>query len=227
MAEIAREILTVTLEEEMRQSYLDYAMSVIVGRALPDVRDGLKPVHRRVLFAMRELGNDWNKAYKKSARVVGDVIGKYHPHGDSAVYETIVRMAQPFSMRYLLVDGQGNFGSVDGDAPAAMRYTEVRMSRIASELLADIDKETVDFVPNYDESEHEPSVLPARIPNLLVNGQTGIAVGMATNIPPHNLTEIINACLALLDDPALPLAGLMQHVPGPVFPTGGIINGAQ
>jgi DNA gyrase subunit A len=227
MAEIAREILTVTLEEEMRQSYLDYAMSVIVGRALPDVRDGLKPVHRRVLFAMRELGNDWNKAYKKSARVVGDVIGKYHPHGDSAVYETIVRMAQPFSMRYLLVDGQGNFGSVDGDAPAAMRYTEVRMSRIASELLADIDKETVDFVPNYDESEHEPSVLPARIPNLLVNGQTGIAVGMATNIPPHNLVEIINACLALLDDPSLPLVGLMQHVPGPDFPTGGIINGAQ
>ncbi len=227
MAEIAREILTVTLEEEMRQSYLDYAMSVIVGRALPDVRDGLKPVHRRVLYAMRELGNDWNKAYKKSARVVGDVIGKYHPHGDTAVYDTIVRMAQPFSMRYLLVDGQGNFGSVDGDAPAAMRYTEVRMSRIAGELLADIDKETVDFTPNYDESENEPSVLPARIPNLLVNGQTGIAVGMATNIPPHNLTEIINACLALLDDPSLPLAALMQHVPGPDFPTGGIINGAQ
>ncbi len=227
MAEIAREILTVTLEEEMRQSYLDYAMSVIVGRALPDVRDGLKPVHRRVLYAMRELGNDWNKAYKKSARVVGDVIGKYHPHGDTAVYDTIVRMAQPFSMRYLLVDGQGNFGSVDGDAPAAMRYTEVRMSRIAGELLADIDKETVDFVPNYDESEQEPSVLPARIPNLLVNGQTGIAVGMATNIPPHNLTEIINACLALLDDPSLPLLALMQHVPGPDFPTGGIINGAQ
>jgi DNA gyrase subunit A len=227
MAEIAREILTVTLEEEMRQSYLDYAMSVIVGRALPDVRDGLKPVHRRVLYAMRELGNDWNKAYKKSARVVGDVIGKYHPHGDTAVYDTIVRMAQPFSMRYLLVDGQGNFGSVDGDAPAAMRYTEVRMSRISGELLADIDKETVDFVPNYDESESEPSVLPARIPNLLVNGQTGIAVGMATNIPPHNLTEIVNACLALLDDPSLPLAALMQHVPGPDFPTGGIINGAQ
>ena len=227
MAEIAREILTVSLEEEMRQSYLDYAMSVIVGRALPDVRDGLKPVHRRVLFAMRELGNDWNKSYKKSARVVGDVIGKYHPHGDTAVYDTIVRMAQPFSMRYLLVDGQGNFGSVDGDAPAAMRYTEVRMSRIASEMLADIDKQTVDFTPNYDESESEPSVLPARIPNLLVNGQTGIAVGMATNIPPHNLTEIVNACLALLDDPALPLAALMQHVPGPDFPTGGIINGAQ
>ena len=227
MAEIAREILTVSLEDEMRQSYLDYAMSVIVGRALPDVRDGLKPVHRRVLHAMRELGNDWNKSYKKSARVVGDVIGKYHPHGDTAVYDTIVRMAQPFSMRYLLVDGQGNFGSVDGDAPAAMRYTEVRMSRIAGELLADIDKETVDFTPNYDESETEPSVLPARVPNLLVNGQTGIAVGMATNIPPHNLTEIINACLALLDDPSLSLAALMQHVPGPDFPTGGIINGAQ
>jgi DNA gyrase subunit A len=227
MAEIAREILLVSLEEEMRQSYLDYAMSVIVGRALPDVRDGLKPVHRRVLYAMRELGNDWNKAYKKSARVVGDVIGKYHPHGDTAVYDTIVRMAQPFSMRYLLVDGQGNFGSVDGDLPAAMRYTEVRMSRIAHELLADIDKETVDFAPNYDESEFEPRVLPTRIPNLLVNGQTGIAVGMATNIPPHNLTETVNACLALLDDPSLPLAALMQHMPGPDFPTGGIINGAQ
>jgi DNA gyrase subunit A len=227
MSEIAREVLSVNLEDEMRQSYLDYAMSVIVGRALPDVRDGLKPVHRRVLYAMRELGNDWNKSYKKSARVVGDVIGKYHPHGDTAVYDTIVRMAQPFSMRYLLVDGQGNFGSVDGDAPAAMRYTEVRMSRLAHELLADIDRETVDFVPNYDESESEPSVLPTRIPNLLVNGQTGIAVGMATNIPPHNLTEIINACLALLEDPALPLAALMQHVPGPDFPTGGIINGAQ
>ncbi len=227
MSEIAREILPVSLEDEMRQSYLDYAMSVIVGRALPDVRDGLKPVHRRVLFAMRELGNDWNKPYKKSARVVGDVIGKYHPHGDTAVYDTIVRMAQPFSMRYLLVDGQGNFGSVDGDMPAAMRYTEVRMSRLAHELLADIDKETVDFTPNYDESELEPSVLPTRIPHLLVNGQTGIAVGMATNIPPHNLTEIVNACLALLDDPALPLAALMQHVPGPDFPTGGIINGAQ
>ncbi|HXY96145.1 MAG TPA: DNA gyrase subunit A [Steroidobacteraceae bacterium] len=226
MAEIAREVLPVSLEEEMRQSYLDYAMSVIVGRALPDVRDGLKPVHRRVLHAMRELGNDYNKPYKKSARVVGDVIGKYHPHGDTAVYDTIVRLAQPFSMRYLLVDGQGNFGSVDGDLPAAMRYTEVRMARIAHELLADIEKETVDFVPNYDESESEPSVLPTRIPNLLVNGQTGIAVGMATNIPPHNLTETINACLALLDDPALPLASIMQHVPGPDFPTGGIINGA-
>jgi DNA gyrase subunit A len=211
----------------MRQSYLDYAMSVIVGRALPDIRDGLKPVHRRVLHAMRELGNDYNRAYKKSARVVGDVIGKYHPHGDVAVYDTIVRMAQSFSMRYLLVDGQGNFGSVDGDPPAAMRYTEVRMSRFAHELMADIDKETVDFVPNYDESEHEPAVLPTRVPNLLVNGASGIAVGMATNIPPHNLTEIANACIAMIDDPAISLAGLMQHVPGPDFPTAGIINGAQ
>ena len=227
MAEIAREILLVNLEDEMRQSYLDYAMSVIVGRALPDVRDGLKPVHRRVLYAMRELGNEWNKSYKKSARVVGDVIGKYHPHGDTAVYDTIVRMAQPFSMRYLLVDGQGNFGSVDGDNAAAMRYTEVRMARIGHELLADIDKETVDFVPNYDESEHEPAVLPTRVPNLLLNGSSGIAVGMATNIPPHNLTEIVNACLAVLDDPAISLAGLMQIVPGPDFPTAGIINGAQ
>jgi len=227
MSEIAREILPVNLEDEMRQSYLDYAMSVIVGRALPDVRDGLKPVHRRVLYAMRELGNDYNKPYKKSARVVGDVIGKYHPHGDTAVYDTIVRMAQPFSMRYLLVDGQGNFGSVDGDLPAAMRYTEVRMSRIAHELLADIDKDTVDFTPNYDESETEPAVLPARVPNLLINGQAGIAVGMATNIPPHNLCEVIDACVALLADPSLPLAALMQHIPGPDFPTAGIINGAQ
>ena len=225
--EIAREILPVNLEDEMRKSYLDYAMSVIVGRALPDVRDGLKPVHRRVLHAMRELGNDYNKPYKKSARVVGDVIGKYHPHGDTAVYDTIVRMAQQFSMRYVLVDGQGNFGSIDGDAPAAMRYTEVRMSRLAHELLADIDKETVDFVANYDETETEPSVMPTRVPNLLVNGSSGIAVGMATNIPPHNLTEIIDACLALLDDPAITLAGLMQIVPGPDFPTAGIINGAQ
>src|SRR5688500_11157216 len=223
---VGKEILSVNLEDEMRQSYLDYAMSVIVGRALPDVRDGLKPVHRRILHAMRELGNDWNKAYKKSARVVGDVIGKYHPHGDNAVYDALVRMAQPFSMRYLLVDGQGNFGSVDGDAPAAMRYTEVRMSRIASELLADIDKETVDFVANYDGSETEPSVMPARFPNLLVNGSAGIAVGMATNIPPHNLTEIINACLAVLDAGEVTLATLMQHVPGPDFPTAGIINGA-
>jgi len=227
MAEIAREILHVNLEDEMKRSYLDYAMSVIVGRALPDVRDGLKPVHRRVLHAMRELGNDWNKSYKKSARVVGDVIGKYHPHGDTAVYDTIVRMAQPFSMRYLLVDGQGNFGSVDGDAPAAMRYTEVRMSRLAAELLADIDKETVDFVPNYDESESEPSVLPTRVPNLLVNGSSGIAVGMATNIPPHNLTEVINACVALIDNPAITIPELMEHVPGPDFPTAGIINGAR
>ncbi|HUG73037.1 MAG TPA: DNA gyrase subunit A [Steroidobacteraceae bacterium] len=226
MSEIAREILPVYLEDEMRQSYLDYAMSVIVGRALPDVRDGLKPVHRRVLFAMRELGNEWNKPYKKSARVVGDVIGKYHPHGDSAVYDAIVRMAQPFSLRYMLADGQGNFGSVDGDMPAAMRYTEVRMSRIAHELLADIDKETVDFVANYDESEHEPAVLPARIPNLLINGSSGIAVGMATNIPPHNLTEVINALLAVIEDPAVPLVQLMQHLPGPDFPTAGIINGA-
>src|SRR6187200_1852472 len=192
MSELAKEIISVSIEGEMRRSYLDYAMSVIIGRALPDVRDGLKPVHRRVLWALHELGNAYNKAYKKSARVVGDVIGKYHPHGDTAVYDTIVRMAQPFSMRYLLVDGQGNFGSVDGDAPAAMRYTEVRMSRLAGELLADIDKETVDFVPNYDESETEPSVLPARVPNLLINGSSGIAVGMATNIPPHNLTEVVN-----------------------------------
>ncbi|HSC47533.1 MAG TPA: DNA gyrase subunit A, partial [Gammaproteobacteria bacterium] len=203
MAEFARELALVNLEEEMKQSYLDYAMSVIVGRALPDVRDGLKPVHRRVLYAMKELGNDYNKAYKKSARVVGDVIGKYHPHGDVAVYDTIVRMAQPFSMRYVLVDGQGNFGSVDGDAPAAMRYTEVRMAKIAHEMLADIDKETVDFIPNYDESETEPSVLPAKLPNLLVNGSSGIAVGMATNIPPHNLKETIGACVALIDDPSL------------------------
>jgi len=226
MAESAHEILQVNLEDEMRQSYLDYAMSVIVGRALPDVRDGLKPVHRRVLYAMRELGNDWNKPYKKSARVVGDVIGKYHPHGDAAVYDTMVRMAQRFSMRYRLIDGQGNFGSVDGDAPAAMRYTEVRMSRLAHELLADIDKETVDFVTNYDETEQEPTVLPTKVPNLLVNGSSGIAVGMATNVPPHNLTEVINAAVALLDDPALDVPALMEHLPGPDFPTAGIINGA-
>jgi DNA gyrase subunit A len=226
MAEVAREILQVNLEDEMKQSYLDYAMSVIVGRALPDVRDGLKPVHRRVLYAMRELGNDYNKAYKKSARVVGDVIGKYHPHGDAAVYDTIVRLAQPFSMRYMLVDGQGNFGSVDGDAPAAMRYTEIRMARIASELLADIDKNTVDFAPNYAESEHEPRVLPTRVPNLLINGSSGIAVGMATNIPPHNLGEVIDACIALIDEPSLSIRDLMTHVPGPDFPTAGVINGA-
>ena len=227
MVEVARELLSVSLEEEMQQSYLDYAMSVIVGRALPDVRDGLKPVHRRVLHAMRELGNDYNKPYKKSARVVGDVIGKYHPHGDSAVYDTIVRMAQPFSMRYLLVDGQGNFGSVDGDAPAAMRYTEVRMSRIAHEILTDLDKETVDFVENYDGSESEPSVMPTRVPNLLVNGSSGIAVGMATNIPPHNLNEIVDATLALIEDPSIDIPELMNYVPGPDFPTSGIINGAQ
>ncbi|MES1932286.1 DNA gyrase subunit A [Salinisphaera shabanensis T35B1] len=227
MADVAKEILSINLEDEMRQSYLDYAMSVIVGRALPDVRDGLKPVHRRVLYAMRELGNDWNKPYKKSARVVGDVIGKYHPHGDSAVYDTIVRMAQDFSMRYVLVDGQGNFGSIDGDAPAAMRYTEVRMARLAHEILADIEKDTVDFIPNYDESESEPAVLPTRLPNLLVNGGTGIAVGMATNIPPHNLTEVVNAVLAVMDDPQISIAGLMEHVPGPDFPTAAMINGAD
>ena len=226
-SEFARSLSHVNIEDEMRQSYMDYAMSVIVGRALPDVRDGLKPVHRRVLFAMKEMGNDYNKAYKKSARVVGDVIGKYHPHGDTAVYDTIVRMAQPFSLRYVLVDGQGNFGSVDGDAPAAMRYTEVRMSRIAHEILEDIDKETVDFVPNYDGSEHEPVVLPTRIPNLLVNGSSGIAVGMATNIPPHNLSEVIAACLALINNPDCTIAELMQHIPGPDFPTAAIINGSS
>jgi DNA gyrase subunit A len=226
MTEFAKEILPINLEDEMQQSYLDYAMSVIVGRALPDVRDGLKPVHRRVLYAMNELGNDWNKPYKKSARIVGDVIGKYHPHGDTAVYDTIVRMAQPFSMRYMLVDGQGNFGSVDGDSPAAMRYTEIRMAKIAHAMLEDIDKETVVFIPNYDDSEHEPSVLPTRIPNLLVNGSAGIAVGMATNIPPHNLTETINACIAMIDNPDIDLKGLIEHLPGPDFPTAGIINGA-
>ncbi len=225
MSEFASEILPINIEEEMRQSYLDYAMSVIVGRALPDVRDGLKPVHRRVLYAMRELGNDWNKPYKKSARIVGDVIGKYHPHGDTAVYDTIVRMAQPFSLRYMLVDGQGNFGSVDGDNAAAMRYTEARMAKIAHELMADLDKETVDFIPNYDESEHEPDVFPTRLPNLLINGSAGIAVGMATNIPPHNLSEIINGCLAMVDNPAIDVEGLMVHIPGPDFPTAAIING--
>jgi len=227
MTDFAKEVIPVNLEDEMQQSYLDYAMSVIVGRALPDVRDGLKPVHRRVLYAMSVLGNDWNKPYKKSARVVGDVIGKYHPHGDTAVYDTIVRMAQPFSMRYMLVDGQGNFGSVDGDAPAAMRYTEVRMAKIAHSMLDDLDKETVDFIANYDESESEPSVLPARIPNLLVNGSAGIAVGMATNIPPHNLTEVIDGCLALIEDPGLSVTGLMEYIPGPDFPTAAIINGAH
>ena len=203
MTDLAREVTPVNIEDELKQSYLDYAMSVIVGRALPDVRDGLKPVHRRVLFAMHELNNDWNKPYKKSARVVGDVIGKYHPHGDSAVYDTIVRMAQPFSLRYMLVDGQGNFGSIDGDSAAAMRYTEVRMAKIAHELLADLDKETVDFVDNYDGTEKIPDVMPTRVPNLLVNGSSGIAVGMATNIPPHNLGEVVDGCLALIDDDSL------------------------
>jgi DNA gyrase subunit A len=222
---VAKELLSVSLESEMRHSYLDYAMSVIVGRALPDVRDGLKPVHRRVLFAMDELGNAWNKAYKKSARIVGDVIGKYHPHGDTAVYDAIVRMAQDFSMRYPLIDGQGNFGSVDGDNAAAMRYTEIRMSRITHELLADIDKETVDFGPNYDGSEQEPLVMPTRIPNLLINGSSGIAVGMATNIPPHNLGEVINGALALLADPELTIEALIEHIPAPDFPTAAMIYG--
>ncbi|MDA8381929.1 MAG: DNA gyrase subunit A [Betaproteobacteria bacterium] len=225
MEQFAKETLPVSLEEEMRRSYLDYAMSVIIGRALPDVRDGLKPVHRRVLFAMHELSNDWNKAYKKSARVVGDVIGKYHPHGDTAVYDTIVRMAQDFSLRYPLIDGQGNFGSVDGDNAAAMRYTEIRMARIAHELLADIDKETVDFGPNYDGSEHEPLILPARIPNLLINGSSGIAVGMATNIPPHHLGEVVDALFALLKNPELGLDELIEMIPAPDFPTAGIIYG--
>ncbi len=225
MEQFAKETLPISLEEEMRRSYLDYAMSVIVGRALPDVRDGLKPVHRRVLFAMSELGNDWNKPYKKSARIVGDVIGKYHPHGDTAVYDTIVRMAQDFSLRYMLIDGQGNFGSVDGDNAAAMRYTEIRMAKIAHEMLADIDRETVDFGPNYDGSEHEPLVLPTRIPNLLINGQTGIAVGMATNIPPHNLNEVCKACLALLAEPETTIEQLIEMVPAPDFPTAGIIYG--
>jgi len=225
MGDIAREVLPVSIEDELKKSYLDYAMSVIVGRALPDVRDGLKPVHRRVLFAMNELNNDWNKAYKKSARVVGDVIGKYHPHGDSAVYDTIVRMAQPFSLRYMLVDGQGNFGSVDGDSAAAMRYTEIRMRKIAHDLLADLDKETVDFVDNYDGTEQIPAVLPTRVPNLLVNGSSGIAVGMATNIPPHNLREVVRSCLALLDNTELTVDELMEYIPGPDFPTGAIING--
>ena len=223
--EMAREILPVNIEDELKQSYMDYAMSVIVGRALPDVRDGLKPVHRRVLFAMNELNNDWNKPYKKSARVVGDVIGKYHPHGDSAVYDTIVRMAQDFSLRYTLVDGQGNFGSIDGDSAAAMRYTEIRMSKIAHALLADLDKETVDFVDNYDGTEQIPAVLPTRVPNLLVNGSSGIAVGMATNIPPHNLREVVAGCLATLQDPEISVDELMQYIPGPDFPTGAQING--
>ena len=225
MGELAKEVLPINIEDELQQSYLDYAMSVIVGRALPDVRDGLKPVHRRVLHAMNVLGNDWNKPYKKSARVVGDVIGKYHPHGDSAVYDTIVRMAQDFSMRYTLVDGQGNFGSVDGDSAAAMRYTEIRMEKISHDMLADIDKETVDWVPNYDGTEQIPDVLPTRVPTLLVNGSSGIAVGMATNIPPHNLTEVMNGCLALIDNPDLDVDALMEYIPGPDFPTAAFING--
>ncbi|MBH96420.1 MAG: DNA gyrase subunit A [Gammaproteobacteria bacterium] len=227
MSDSAREILPINIEDELKTSYLDYAMSVIVGRALPDVRDGLKPVHRRVLFAQSELSNNWNAAYKKSARVVGDVIGKYHPHGDSAVYDTIVRLAQPFSMRYPLIDGQGNFGSVDGDRAAAMRYTEIRMERIAHELLADLDKDTVDYVPNYDGTEKIPDVLPTKVPNLLVNGSAGIAVGMATNVPPHNLTEVIDGCLAYLDDPAISIQDLMTFVPAPDFPTGALINGLE
>lgn len=227
MSDLAKEITPVNIEDELRSSYLDYAMSVIVGRALPDVRDGLKPVHRRVLFAMNVLGNDWNKAYKKSARVVGDVIGKYHPHGDSAVYDTIVRMAQPFSLRYMLVDGQGNFGSIDGDSAAAMRYTEVRMSKIAHELLADLDKETVDYVPNYDGTEQIPAVLPTKIPNLLINGSSGIAVGMATNIPPHNLGEVIDGCLAYIDNEAITIDELMDYIPGPDFPTAALFSGRK
>ena len=227
MAEFARELLQVNIEEEMKQSYLDYAMSVIVGRALPDVRDGLKPVHRRILYAMQELGLEWNRPFKKSARVCGDTTGKYHPHGDQSVYDALVRLAQTFSMRNVLVDGQGNFGSVDGDPPAAMRYTEVRLSRIAHELIADLDKDTVDFVSNYDESEREPAVFPTRVPNLLVNGSTGIAVGMATNIPPHNIGEVIDACLAYVENPEIDLSELMTHLPGPDFPTAGIINGSR
>ncbi len=227
MDQFAKETLPISLEDEMRRSYLDYAMSVIVGRALPDVRDGLKPVHRRVLFAMHELNNDWNKAYKKSARIVGDVIGKYHPHGDTAVYDTIVRMAQDFSLRYMLVDGQGNFGSIDGDNAAAMRYTEVRMAKIGHQLLEDLDKETVDFGPNYDGSEHEPLVLPTRIPNLLINGSAGIAVGMATNIPPHNLNEVVAGCLALLENPAISIDDLIALIPAPDFPTAGLIYGVM
>ncbi|NRB25121.1 DNA gyrase subunit A [Shewanella sp.] len=227
MTDLASSITPINIEDELKNSYLDYAMSVIVGRALPDVRDGLKPVHRRVLFAMSELKNDWNKPYKKSARVVGDVIGKYHPHGDTAVYDTIVRMAQPFSMRYTLIDGQGNFGSVDGDAAAAMRYTEIRMDKLAHQLLADLEKETVDFVPNYDGTEFIPAVMPTRIPTLLINGSSGIAVGMATNIPPHNITEVIKGCLALIEEPALSIEQLMEYIPGPDFPTAAIINGRK
>jgi DNA gyrase subunit A len=220
-------LFEISIESEMKKSYLDYAMSVIIGRALPDVRDGLKPVHRRSLFAMRELKNDWNKPYKKSARIVGDVIGKYHPHGDTAVYDTIVRMAQNFSLRYPLIDGQGNFGSIDGDPPAAMRYTEIRMTRLAHQMLEDLEKETVDFAANYDESLTEPSVLPSKFPNLLVNGSSGIAVGMTTNIPPHNLTEVTNAIKAIIDNPDITIQEIMKFVPGPDLPTAGIIYGTN
>lgn len=222
-----QDISPISIEEELKSSYLDYAMSVIVGRALPDVRDGLKPVHRRVLFAMHEGGNAYNKPYRKSARIVGDVIGKYHPHGDSAVYDTLVRMAQPFSLRYMLVDGQGNFGSIDGDAAAAMRYTEARMTKIAHELLADLDKETVNFVPNYDGSEQIPEVLPTKVPALLVNGSSGIAVGMATNIPPHNLGEVLDGCLAYIENNEISIDELMTYIPGPDFPTAALINGRK
>ena len=224
---VLQENIPVNIEDEMKKSYMDYAMSVIIGRALPDVRDGLKPVHRRVLYAMNELSNDWDKPYKKSARIVGDVMGKYHPHGDMAIYDAIVRMAQDFSLRYPLIDGQGNFGSIDGDPPAAMRYTEIRMAKVAAELLADIDKETVDFVPNYDDTSVEPSVLPSKFPNLIVNGSSGIAVGMATNIPPHNLMETINALIALIEAPEISLVELMDHLPGPDFPTGAFIYGRE
>jgi DNA gyrase subunit A len=227
MEELHQKLVPVNIEDEMKKSYMDYAMSVIIGRAIPDSRDGLKPVHRRVLFAMSEMGNRWNRPYKKSARIVGDIIGKYHPHGDSAAYDTIVRMAQDFSMRYVLIDGQGNFGSIDGDPPAAMRYTEVRMARIAEELLTDLDKDTVDFVPNYDESMDEPTVLPSRVPTILLNGSSGIAVGVATNIPPHNLREVINGTIALIRDPHISIDGLMAYIPGPDFPGAGFINGRE
>lgn len=227
MDQFAKETISISLEDEMRKSYLDYAMSVIVGRALPDVRDGLKPVHRRVLFGMHEMNNSWNRPYVKCARVVGEVMGKYHPHGDQSIYDTLVRMAQDFSLRYTLVDGQGNFGSIDGDAAAAMRYTECRLDRISEEMLADIDKETIDFVPNYDGKEKEPSVLPTRIPNLLINGSSGIAVGMATNIPPHNLVEVINGALQLLHQPDCTIDELIDIIPAPDFPTGGIIYGVS
>ena len=227
MDDLFQKNLPVNIEDEMKKSYMDYAMSVIIGRAIPDVRDGLKPVHRRVLFAMHEMGNRWNRPYKKSARIVGDIIGKYHPHGDQAAYDTIVRMAQDFSMRYLLVDGQGNFGSLDGDPPAAMRYTEIRMSRIAEEILADLEKDTVDFAPNYDESLMEPVVMPAKIPTILLNGTAGIAVGVATNIPPHNLREVVDGTIALIRNPDLSIEELIGYIPGPDFPTAGFINGRE